>query len=658
MKHIFVHLISYIICVSLLCNCTTNSISSYLLNLNEQHIMSEYNSLKNTTQHLHSQINLLKREHTISKTISELHSAFPNISTIPVQLSTLSNNHNNNNLKVISSFSSVTNRNKCMYSGILEITIDNYKSIYTVIDTNGNKVLNVDILEIPTLFFICIDTTKNNIHLLTQHGELLSTTVLFNNTSTTASSIAVVDFSLLTDDTTISILTASHDIITVKLAITITYNNTNKSVNGLISVANTAQTTIPLTHSLLHDSAIIHFNKNRFRGGKYISVAYSSGEIFVYSSTLSLITAIHLHKTITHVKVIQGILFVCEGNKIHTFNSLGGNSILVQCDTFYNIVDITYDFINGLVFIIDSMKHLVILSTKLTITKPQDNECRVIYRFTLPDFVEVNERTSLYLQRGTLFILTSNYIGVINIDQAKESKRKLAIEHYYLVERSGTTMNTLMYGYRTEGNDNVLIVSGGMEVFRYEKEEKRRRANNEDDEVEEQRLKRRKIKKGVECNGNKICMVFFNTSSKNNKVNFSLFGGGIGGLFLMSYFFYKKQKEKKGNGSSKEDDKHKEEKLLQVLKSLQEEESKFKRRTNEYHNNTNNNNNSKEDNKGSEGRYKEHEEEEYEYEEEEDEGEGEEMQEQYNTNINNNMHNGGRYNNTYSDEDEEIENDD
>lgn len=652
MKHIFVHLISYIICVSLLCNCTTNSISSYLLNLNEQHIMSEYTSLKNTTQHLHSQINLLKREHAISKTISELHSAFPNISTIPVQLSTLSNN-NNNNLKVISSFSSEYNRNKCMYSGILEITIDNYKSIYTVIDTNGNKVLNVDILEIPTLFFICIDTTKNNVHLLTQHGVLLSSAVLFNNTTTTTSSIAVVDFSLLTDDTTISILTASHDIITVKLAITITYNNANKSVNGLISVANTAQTTIPLTHSLLHDSAIIHFNKNRFRGGKYISVAYSSGEIFVYSSTLSLITAIHLHKTITHVKVIQGILFVCEGNKIYTFNSLGGNSILVQCDTFYNIVDITYDFINGLVFIIDSMKHLVILSTKLTITKPQDNECRVIYRFTLPDFIEVNERTSLYLQRGTLFILTSNYIGVINIDQAKESKRKLAIEHYYLVERScsSTTMNTLLYGYRTEGNDNVLIVSGGMEVFRYEKEEKRRRGNNEDDEVEEeQRLKGRKIKKGVECNGNKICMMLFNTSSKNNKVNFSLFGGGIGGLFLMSYFFYKKQKEKKGNESSKEDDKHKEEKLLQVLKSLQEEESKFKRRTNEYHNN---NNNSKEDNKG---RYKEHEEEEYEYEEEEDEGEGEgegeEMQEQYNTNINNNMHN------NYSDEDEEIENDD
>ena len=647
MKHIFVHLILYIIYTALLCNCTTNSISSYILNLNEQHIMSEYNSLKNTTQQLHSQINLLKREHAISKTISELHSTFPNISTIPVQLSTLSN-YNNNNLKVISSFSSVLNRNKCMYSGILEITIDNYKSIYTVIDTNGNKVLNVDILEIPTLFFICIDSTKNNIHLLTQHGELLSTAVLFNNTTTTASSLAVVDFSLLTDDTTISILTASHDIITVKLAITITYNNTYKTVNGLISVANTAQTTIPLTHSLMHDSVIIHFNKNRFRGGKYISVAYSSGEIFVYSSTLSLITAIHLHKTITHVKVIQGILFVCEGNKIYTFNSLGGNSILVQCDTFYNIVDITYDFINGLVFIIDSHKHLVILSTKLTITKPQDNECRVIYRFTLPDFIEVNSRTSLYLQRGTLFILTSNYIGVINIDQAKESKRKLSIEHYYLVERS-STMNAMLYGYRMEGNDNVLIVSGGMEVFRYEKEEKRRRAS--DDEVEEQRVKERKIKRGVECNGNKICMVLFNTSSKNNKVNFSLFGGGIGGLFLMSYFFYKKQKEKKGSGSSKEDDKMKEEKLLQVLKSLQEEESKFKRRTNEYHNN----NNSKEDTKG---RYKEHEEEEYEYEEEEDEGAGEETQEQYNTNINNinNMHNGGRYNN-YSDEDEEIEND-
>ena len=650
MKQVFVHLISNVIiliCVSL-CDCT-ESVSSYLLNLNEQHIMAKYNSLKNTTQQLHTQINLLKREYAISKTISELQSTFPNISTIPVKLSAIPNH--NNDLKVISSFSSV-NRNKCMYSDILEITIDNYKAIYTVLDNNGNKVLNVDILEIPTLFFICIDNTKNNIHLLTQHGALLSSTVLFNETNSTASnkrSIAVVDFSLLTDDLTINILTSSNDIISLKLAVTITYNNSNRSVNGHISVIHKAETNIPLSHSLLHehDSVNIHFSKNRFRGGKYISVAYTSGEIFVYSSTLSSITAIHLHKTISKVKVIQGILFVCEGNKIYTFNSLGGNSILVQCETFYNIVDINYDFINGLVFIIDEMKHLVILSTKLTITKPQDNECRVIYRFTFPEFVEVNAHTSLYLQRGILFILTTNYIGVINIEQAKESKRKLAIEHYYLVESEANASG--MYGYRMDGNDSVLIVSGGMEVFRYEKEERRRGKEKSNEEEEEKSMKERKVKKGVECNGNKICMVLFNTSSKNNRVNFSLFGCGIGGLFLLSYFFYKKQKEKRNNGNSKEDDKIKEEKLLQVLKGLQDEENKFKRGADGYHN---------KDAEESERKYKEHEEEEYEYEEEEDEGE--ETQEQYNNNNNNemnNMHN-GRYNNNYSDEDEEIENDD
>ena len=97
---------------------------------------------------------------------------------------------------------------------------------------------------------------------------------------------------------------------------------------------------------------------------------------------LSFITA----KTIKSIILFNGMIGIIYGKSIDFYNLLGGNSVLISCFGFYDIISATIDGLNNLLIIYDSNNKIILYNLKLNIARVNSNECYPIYKIdTFPE---------------------------------------------------------------------------------------------------------------------------------------------------------------------------------------------------------------------------------------------------------------------------------
>jgi hypothetical protein len=268
-------------------------------------------------------------------------------------------------------------------------------------------------------FLLIFFTTKNLIFTNNQ-GEIIFTYSISNFSS----NIIKVDFSNFDEDN--SIIMISHNLelssITVEMKIYFEQNNKLK-----------LEIFIPLRKSISinNNSKLTYLTQHKLHGHKYIILAFEDGNIFVLNKDLEMKSSVVTKRMINNVFLKEGIMGLVSKNKVMFLNVLGGNAVLLQCNSFYNILDGHYDINNNFLFLLDDHLNLLIYNIKLSIAKQTSNECGFLYKFTLPSHLKGLNITYLNISRNILYLLVdSKYLMIIDMNSTGD---KGIVPNEYLI---------------------------------------------------------------------------------------------------------------------------------------------------------------------------------------------------------------------------------
>ena len=355
-------------------------------------------------------------------------------------------------------------------------------------------------------------------------------------------------------------------------------------------------------HNLLYISTAL------YHGNRYILYGYENGECKIYlikdtykDNYISARTIFNLNQKIYKVYQTQGYLFIIneDRKKIRILSLLGSNSILVNCYSFNEIIDILFDYKNNLLFILDNKGTLIIKELALSVSKSYTNSCNSIYSLQIPFYIiqnhlNSNENIKLYISKNSnfIYIIGKNYLGFVN--------DKYELENYIIYNKNNDqiTDNNNLY---SKGYMNFLVSKYNNEIIIYKinqiKSEKTRKYKS-NKEKEKAIYNIIDDNSGVvECNGNLICKLLFNSFTNNKYTINTLYITCLIIIISTVYYFRKSTTKNKNYKSFKEDDLNNEEKgykfsnMFEKMKNLKNFEmfSEYKKKQ------RNNNNRQEED---------------------------------------------------------------
>jgi hypothetical protein len=149
----------------------------------------------------------------------------------------------------------------------------------------------------------------------------------------------------------------------------------------------------------------------------------------VLNKDLDLRVHFSLHNTISNLIFSNGMIGVVSQNNLIFLNLLGGNQILLQCLNNNRILDAVHDSVNNYLYLIDSSGYLLIYNSKLSISKPTNNECDIIYKVKLVNS-EVKQGRMEQTRSILYVILDNRFLGVIDISLLDKSG--LVVNRFYI----------------------------------------------------------------------------------------------------------------------------------------------------------------------------------------------------------------------------------
>ena len=308
---------------------------------------------------------------------------------------------------------------------------------------------------------------------------------------------------------------------------------------------------------------LIHVSTTLFHGNRYMIYGYKNGECKIYflrdkfnDSYVSPRTIFKMKHEVYKIYQIQGYLFIIDENrkKIRILSLLGSNSILVNCYSFNDIIDIAFDYKNNLLYILDNKGNIIIKELALSVSKAYTNTCNSIYSLQIPNYIIQNnnhpkETLKLVMSKNTniIYIIGKNYLGYIN--------DKFELENYIIYNQNNELNNDIIF---SKGNINYLITNYENEIILY----KISQIKKEQKTPEKSKAKKEKTLYNiiddnsgvVDCNGNLICKLLFNSFTNNKYVINTLYLTCLIIIISTVYYFKQNSSGKKNYKTFKEDD--------------------------------------------------------------------------------------------------------
>ena len=242
----------------------------------------------------------------------------------------------------------------------------------------------------------------------------------------------------------------------------------------------------------------------------------------------------------------------------------------------------------------DNKGTLIIKELSLSVSKAYTNTCNSIYSLQIPDYIIQNNNDSyktlkLIMPKNSnfIYILCKNYLGHIN--------NKFELENYIIYnDNEHKYDDNILF---SKGNMNYLITSYQSELIIYEINQ----IKSEKVKIDKTNLEKEKIVYNiiddnsgiVECNGNLICKLLFNTFTNNKYTINTLYITCMIIIISTVYYFRTNSQKSKNYKTFKEDETNKEEKgqfskMFEKMKNINNFEmfSDYKKR---QRNNMNNN---------------------------------------------------------------------
>ena len=316
---------------------------------------------------------------------------------------------------------------------------------------------------------------------------------------------------------------------------------------------------------------LLYISTVLYHGNRYILYGYENGECKVYlikdkykDNYISTRAVFNLNQKIYKMYQTQGYLFIIneDRKKIRILSLLGSNSILINCYSFNEIIDIVFDYKNNLLFILDNKGTLIIKELALSVSKAYTNSCNSIYSLQIPYYIiqnslNSNETIKLFMSKNSnsIYILGKNYLGFVN--------DKYELENYIILNQNKEQIsdNNILY---SKGNTNFLISKYSNEIIIYKINQIKKENSIK---AKSNRGKEKSIyniiddNSGVvQCNGNLICKLLFNSFTNNKYTINTLYITCLIIIISTVYYFRKSTKKNKNFKSFKEDDLNNEEK--------------------------------------------------------------------------------------------------
>ena len=477
-----------------------------------------------------------------------------------------------------------------------KISLDLKNKFSSNLINNSNCIYNFLLISEQRSSLLCINNLYNSLSLYNISSEKeINNSLIFNQSislNLNYSNDIYVSFSAFDEEETKILLFNQEKIFSIHLKLNYSLDNFKISYINNFTIANYS------------DGNLLYISTTLYHGNRYILYGYENGECKVYllkdkynDSYISPRTIFNLNQRIYKIYQIQGYLFIISENrkKIRVLSLLGSNSILVNCYSFNEIIDILFDYKNNLLYILDNKGTLIIKELSLSVSKAYTNTCNSIYSLQIPDYIIQNYNDSdktlkLIIPKNSnfIYILGKNYLGYIN--------NKFELENYIIY-------NDNEYKYDdnilfSKGNMNYLITSYQKELIIYEINP----IKNEKVKIDKSKIEKEKIiyniiddNSGiVECNGNLICKILFNTFTNNKYTINTLYITCMIIIISTVYYFRKNSQKNKNYKSFKEDEINKEEKgqfskMFEKMKNINNFEmfSDYKKR--QRNNNINNN---------------------------------------------------------------------
>ena len=458
-----------------------------------------------------------------------------------------------------------------------------------------NCVSNYLLISDKQTSLLCINNLYNSLSLfnITTKKEIFEIPILIN---LNFSKSIKVSFSAFDEEETKILIFNNERIYSIHLQLN--YSLTSFKISYINN----------FTISNYSDEKLIHISSALYHGNRYAIYGYNNGECQVYllrdklnDSCVSARTIFKLNQQIFKIYQTQGYLFIIEenGKKIRILSLLGSNSVLVNCYCFNKIIDIIFDYKNNLLYILDNKGTIIIKELTLSVSKAYTNTCNSIYSLQIPNFIIKNQKNSdetlkLIISKTTnlVYILGKNYLGYIN--------DKYELENYIIYNRNNN--NNLIYDDNilfSKGNIHFLISNYNKHAMIYKiKPIKKENLINIKSKDKKDKIIYNIIDDNsgiVECNGNNICKLLFN-SFTNNKYTINTLYLTCLIIIISSVYYYRKNTSKNKNYKSfKEDDLnnnneekgYKFSKMFEKMKNLKNFEmfSEYKKRQREKNNN-------------------------------------------------------------------------
>lgn len=356
-------------------------------------------------------------------------------------------------------------------------------------------------------------------------------------------------------------------------------------------------------NSLEKQNKLLYLTTTLYHGNRYIIYGFKNGEIKVdllvdkinnnYITTRTIFNMKQIYK----IYLAQGFLFIITDNrkKIKILSLLGSNSIIVNCYNFNDIVDLAFDYKNNLLYILDIKGNIFIKELSLSISKAYSSTCNNIYYLQIPEYIIHNinsmEPFKLVMTKNTnlIYILGNNYLGFIN--------KEYELENYIIFNQNKVKKNNkddnIIF---MRGINNYLITSYKNEMMIYKikdsKDNKQNSLNKIDNKKEKFSYNIIDDNSGiVNCNGNVICKLLFNSFTNNKYVTNTLYITCLI-IIISTVYYFKNNKANKKYKSFKEDDLNEKQsgyKLSNIFEKLKniknfEKFSDYKKRQNSSNN--------------------------------------------------------------------------